>query len=68
DVMQAARDARDRVWSVRKGSAFRDTARKVIDKHASRKDASGHFVDDRAKARAPRKTPPKDTRQMGFDF
>lgn len=68
DVMQAARDARDRVWAVRKGSAFRATARKVIDKHASRKDASGQFVNDRAKTRAPRKTPPKDTRQMGFDF
>ncbi|WP_299687295.1 FAD-binding domain-containing protein [uncultured Tateyamaria sp.] len=61
DVAQAAREARERVWSVRRGGAFRDEARKVIDKHASRKDPQGHFVNDRAPKR-------KDTRQMGFDF
>ena len=65
DVAQAAREARDRVWAVRRGGAFRDEARKVIDKHASRKDPQGHFVNDRAPRR---RSTTKDTRQMGFDF
>lgn len=66
DVMEAARIARERVWAVRRGDAFRATARKVIDKHASRKDSAGYFVNDRTPRRKVRKAP--DTRQMGFDF
>ena len=70
DVTDAARLAREKVWAVRRGGAFRDEARRVIDKHASRKDSQGHFVNDRA-PRTPRKagvSPAKDSRQMGFDF
>ncbi|MEO0744838.1 MAG: FAD-binding domain-containing protein [Pseudomonadota bacterium] len=65
DVTAAAREARDRVWAVRRGGAFRDEARQVIHKHASRKDPQGHFVDDRAPRR---RGAARDTRQMGFDF
>ena len=65
DVTEAARTARERVWAVRRGSAFRDEAQRVVHKHASRKDPQGHFVDDRAPRR---RTASKDTRQMGFDF
>ncbi|MFK7752827.1 MAG: FAD-binding domain-containing protein [Sedimentitalea sp.] len=60
DVMHSARHARDVIWGVRKGQGFAKTAAKVVDKHASRKDPQGHFVNDRA-----RKT---DPRQLGFDF
>jgi deoxyribodipyrimidine photo-lyase len=66
NVTEAARLARDRVWAVRKGGAFRAEAGQVIAKHASRKDSQGHFVNDRAPRRKPKtKT---DSRQMGFDF
>ena len=66
DVANAARRARDRVWAVRKGDAFRSEARRVVDKHASRKDSAGHFVNDRAPKR--RKARVTDDRQAGFDF
>ncbi|APX11810.1 FAD-binding domain-containing protein [Tateyamaria omphalii] len=67
DVLQAARDAREKVWAVRRGGAFREEAKRVVHKHASRKDPQGHFVDDRnpRKSRVPAA---KDTRQMGFEF
>ena len=63
DVSAAARAAREAVWGLRRSSAFRAEAARVIEKHASRKDADGHFVNDRA-PRAPR----RDDRQLGFDF
>ena len=65
DVADAAKAARQAIWAVRKGSAFREEAARVIDKHASRKDSDGHFVNDRAPRRSRRKT---DTRQLGFEF
>ncbi|MEL6618911.1 MAG: FAD-binding domain-containing protein [Pseudomonadota bacterium] len=69
DVVASARAARDRVWAVRKGGAFRSEAKRVIDKHASRKDPHGHFVNDRApRTRRPSVPPARDDRQMGFDF
>lgn len=37
DVAQAARTARERIWAVRKGEAFRDEAARLVEKHASRK-------------------------------
>ncbi|MEL7164174.1 MAG: FAD-binding domain-containing protein [Pseudomonadota bacterium] len=66
DVKQAAKAAREKVWAVRKGQAFRKEAAAVVEKHASRKDSAGHFVNDRA----PRRRVPtaRDQRQMGFDF
>ncbi|GGX56718.1 deoxyribodipyrimidine photo-lyase [Tateyamaria omphalii] len=69
DVLEAAREARDKVWAVRRGGAFRDEAQRVVHKHASRKDPQGHFVDDRApRRRKASVSPAKDGRQMGFDF
>ncbi|GAA6182240.1 deoxyribodipyrimidine photo-lyase [Shimia sp. NS0008-38b] len=37
DHLSAARDARERVWAVRKGAAFRQEAQELVVKHASRK-------------------------------
>ncbi|MEO0634606.1 MAG: FAD-binding domain-containing protein, partial [Pseudomonadota bacterium] len=51
DVKQAAKAARERVWAVRKGQAFRKEAAAVVEKHASRKDGTGRFVNDRAPKR-----------------
>lgn len=66
DVAAAARFAREQIYGLRKGNAFRAEAAKVIDKHASRKDPQGHFVNDRA--RKPRKAAKTDKRQSSFDF
>ncbi|WP_415402525.1 FAD-binding domain-containing protein [Tateyamaria sp. SN3-11] len=78
EVAEAARTARARVWAVRKGDSFRSEAARVVDKHASRKDPQGHFVNDRApRARKAgvspasgrrKQAPARDSRQMGFDF
>jgi deoxyribodipyrimidine photo-lyase len=60
DVAEAARAARDAVWGVRRGAAFRAETGRIVQKHASRKDA--RFVNDR-------ETRPKgDARQMSFDL
>jgi len=56
DPAEAARAARDAVWAVRRGDAFRAEADRIVGKHASRKDggAGRHFVNDRApRARKP---------------
>ena len=65
DVIEAARTARQAIWAVRKGGAFRAEAARVIEKHASRKDADGHFVNDRAPRKRGRTA---DPRQLGFDW
>ncbi|MFZ5964614.1 FAD-binding domain-containing protein [Thalassococcus sp. BH17M4-6] len=57
DVPAAARAARDMIWSLRAEPAFRDASRRVIDKHASRKDSAGHFVNDRAPRKRRAKAP-----------
>lgn len=65
DVKQAAKTARDAIWSVRQNEGFHDEAARVVRKHASRKDPQRHFVNDRA----PRKRRPAgDSRQQSFDF
>jgi deoxyribodipyrimidine photo-lyase len=66
DVADAARAAREKVWAVRRGGAFRDEAQRIVKKHASRKDGGPgrHFVNDREK-RGVRKV---DTRQMKLDL
>lgn len=64
DVAQAARAAREAVWAVRRGPAFREEAAHVIQKHASRKDSAGHFVNDRAARRRPRGS----DKQLSFDL
>ncbi|MGR3504064.1 FAD-binding domain-containing protein [Pseudaestuariivita sp.] len=65
DVAEAAREARSKIWAVRRGDGFRDEASRVVEKHASRKDR--HFVNDRA-PRKRRAAPKKDTGQMSFDL
>lgn len=40
DVTHAAREAKDRIWAVRRTEGFRDGAAKVLKKHASRKPAT----------------------------
>jgi deoxyribodipyrimidine photo-lyase len=65
DVKAAAAHARDKIWAVRKGGAFRDEAGQVVTKHASRKDPKGRFVNDRSARRKPK---PKDTNQLSFDL
>ncbi|MEM0946924.1 MAG: FAD-binding domain-containing protein [Pseudomonadota bacterium] len=61
DVPSAARTAREKVWSVRRGRAFGDEAARVVKKHASRKGP--HFVNDRA----PRRRKRDDPRQLNLD-
>ncbi|MEL6296250.1 MAG: FAD-binding domain-containing protein [Pseudomonadota bacterium] len=63
DVPAAAKAARDQIFAVRRGSAFRSEANRVIEKHASRKDPDGHFVNDRSPKRRG-----NDPRQKAFDF
>jgi deoxyribodipyrimidine photo-lyase len=65
DVAAAAKAAREAVWSVRRGSAFRDEAARVVEKHASRKDRQGRFVNDRVKTS---RRPKPDSDQMSFDL
>lgn len=69
DLARAARAAREKVWAVREGAAFRAEAAAIVEKHASRKDrgAGRHFVDDRAGRKAPGRRP-GDDRQMTLDL
>jgi deoxyribodipyrimidine photo-lyase len=65
DVGEAARVARDRIFSMRRGLDRAETQR-VIHKHASRKDRTGHFINDRA-PRKPRQPKPDDA-QLKLDL
>jgi deoxyribodipyrimidine photo-lyase len=60
DVADAARVAREAVWGVRRGAAFRAEAGRIVERHASRKDP--RFVNDREKR------PKGDARQMSLDL
>ena len=53
DYLEAAREARDKVWAVRKGQAFRGAAADIQSKHGSRK--SGIAMRGQEKARRGRK-------------
>ena len=57
----AAREARDRVWAVRRDPDFRQTALNIVDKHASRK---GQFMQGRRNDRGI----PKAQTQMQLDL
>ncbi|SDI15521.1 FAD-binding domain-containing protein [Lutimaribacter saemankumensis] len=61
DVKRAAAAARDAVWAVRKRDGFRQTAQRIVEKHASRKDRAGHFTRD------PEPRPAED-RQLRLDL
>ena len=65
DLKTAAKAARDAVWAVRKGEAFRSEAAQIVKKHASRKDRQGRFVNDRT-PRGRAKT--SGARQMKLDL
>jgi deoxyribodipyrimidine photo-lyase len=56
DLVQAGRAAREKVWGLRHGDAFRSEAARIVEKHASRKDggAGRHFVNDRSPKKARR--------------
>ncbi|WP_424967796.1 deoxyribodipyrimidine photo-lyase/cryptochrome family protein [Dinoroseobacter sp. S375] len=56
DPKAAAAEARQKVWAIRTGAEFRAEAAHVVEKHASRKDPQGRFVDDRAPRKARRAT------------
>lgn len=60
DVKEAARAARDAVWSVRKAEGFRTVAHRIVQKHASRKSPS------RRSGRGASRQKPSD--QLSFDF
>jgi deoxyribodipyrimidine photo-lyase len=67
DLAQAGRTARERVWAVRQGDAFRAEAARIVEKHASRKDggAGRHFVNDRTPKR---RKPVASDAQLRFDL
>lgn len=56
----AAREARDRIWSVRKGKGFRSEAKDILNKHSSRK--SLRQPDHRKRKKA------IDPNQLAFDL
>ncbi|MEL7430782.1 MAG: FAD-binding domain-containing protein, partial [Pseudomonadota bacterium] len=61
DHQQSAREARERIWSVRKEKGFGNAAREVLEKHSSRKSVRqpDHV---RRRKRGP------DPAQIRFDF
>ncbi|WP_372675412.1 FAD-binding domain-containing protein [Aquicoccus sp.] len=65
DVADAARAARQKIFSMR-GSVDKGETRRVINKHASRKDSGGHFVNDRAPRKQRRKA--VDDTQLKLDL
>ena len=68
DVAAAAKAAREKVWAVRRGDAFRAEAARVVKKHASRKDGPRHFVNDRDPRRSSGKRPKKSDTQLSLDL
>jgi deoxyribodipyrimidine photo-lyase len=63
----AARAARAAVWALRRSAGFAEEAERVAQKHASRKDRAGHFVNDRAPRRRGRAAPPSGA-QLALDL
>ncbi|MEM1429604.1 MAG: FAD-binding domain-containing protein [Pseudomonadota bacterium] len=77
DVKSAAREARQRVWGVRNGAAFRQEASRLVEKHASRRDPGVPMrfqrdpVPPEPSERAPKVTSgdaPPATRQLRLDL
>jgi deoxyribodipyrimidine photo-lyase len=63
DVAASQRAARDAVWALCRDPAHRAEAAGIVAKHASRKDGTGRFVNDREGTRKRR-----DGRQLSFDL
>ncbi|MEM9692109.1 MAG: FAD-binding domain-containing protein [Myxococcota bacterium] len=68
DVVQAARDAREKVFAVRKGAAFREEANAIIEKHASRKADRGFQRDPVAGVSKRKARQQTDATQLSFDL
>jgi deoxyribodipyrimidine photo-lyase len=71
DLKTATNEARDRVWTVRKGQGFAAQVNRIVTKHASRKDSSRQFVNERTQAVKGLRKHQKgkaDLRQMSLDF
>ena len=67
DVAAAGREARERVWALRKASGFDTEARKVAHRHASRRDRQGHFIRDEIGTR-PKPDNGDGSRQLTLDL
>ncbi|MEM1373784.1 MAG: deoxyribodipyrimidine photo-lyase/cryptochrome family protein [Pseudomonadota bacterium] len=67
DVAQSAREAREKIFAVRKGSAFRQEADAIVKKHASRKKDRG-FQRDPMPGERRRPSKSDNTSQMSFDL
>jgi deoxyribodipyrimidine photo-lyase len=63
DVAAAARAARDRVWGVRRGAAFRAEADRIVARHASRKEPGVPM-----RFRRDRHTAPDGPEQLSLDL
>lgn len=61
DYLSAAKDAREKVWSVRKGPAFRGKAADIQEKHGSRKSGVPMRGQDRGRRRARTRHSPDQT-------
>ncbi|MEM1101421.1 MAG: FAD-binding domain-containing protein [Pseudomonadota bacterium] len=72
DVAAAAREAREKIFAVRKGPAFRAEADAIVKKHASRKKDRGFQRDpmpgDRARKTGSKAGKKSDTTQMSLDL
>lgn len=66
DPAAAAREARERVWALRRQPGFAEEAAAVAHRHASRKDAAGRFVNDRAPRKSRTRKPPPG--QLSLDL
>jgi deoxyribodipyrimidine photo-lyase len=63
DPAAAARAAREAIWALRRDPAHAAEAARIAERHASRKDPAGRFVNDRAPRRRP-----ADSRQLTLDL
>lgn len=68
DVAAAAKAAREKVWAVRRGDAFRAEAARVIKKHASRKEGTRHFINDRTPRKRAKTQAQKPDPQLRLDL
>jgi len=76
DHEAAAREARDKVWGVRKGQSFRRAADAIQDEHGSRKSgmpmtgqrSTGQRAASRSTATPRKRAKPATTSQMKLDF
>ena len=66
DIAASARIARETLWGLRGKAGFAAEAGQVVHKHASRKDDSGRFVNDRETR--PRRAVARASAQLSFDL